>query len=454
MCFERALSSTILRYEHLAVGLELHKPGTRSWIALDEIDLRAHVEWCDFTDAPVDLHAETLRLASCELDVPVMSCADKPGWRMKVLYQKQSPSIEVLLIFSHAYIDAGSALLIHRDILHGLCEHAGSALEQKRQGHILVLPKDFASPLSPPPEALVDFPVDESLMQQLVQAEAEARTGPYPQTPTQAHWSPIIKQPIATRYRTIEVPNSGVQMLLAACRSNGVSMTSLLHALALLSLAPLTAATVANAFSSMTAIDIRRFLPSRGDAHPQFDAADALGNYVTILGHAFDQALVAEVRAARCTGKPQMHLIWSIAKSVRQEILAKLEQGTRNDMIGISQSVEDWTAQLQMDMQRPRRASWVITNLGIFDGTPPGHASPSCGDARPGMWSISRANFALSANVVSAALGIAIVTIRQGELALACSWQDDAVELSVGEGFVANLTRLLQEVIASGSHDI
>jgi hypothetical protein len=70
------------------------------------------------------------------------------------------------------------------------------------------------------------------------------------------------------------------------------------------------------------------------------------------------------------------------------------------------------------------------------------------------MWSISRANFALSANVVSAALGIAIVTIRQGELALACSWQDDAVELSVGEGFVANLTRLLQEVIASGSHDI
>lgn len=92
------------------------------------------------------------------------------------------------------------------------------------------------------------------------------------------------------------MPRHHLSRLIHACRSHQTTLTGLIHALITLSLAPLLDLRDAPALSSLTAMDLRRFLPSRPASHPWFRPEEGMSNYVTLATHTFDEHILAQIR--------------------------------------------------------------------------------------------------------------------------------------------------------------
>jgi hypothetical protein len=135
-----------------------------------------------------------------------------------------------------------------------------------------------------------------------------------------------------------------------------------------------------------------------------------------------------------------MDVVWSISARVRQEIKARLESGTRNDLIGIMKLCVDWNSQQQSETRRTRHLSWLVTNLGVIDG----ESSTSVGKEEP--WSLRRAELILSAETPSAALSVSIMTVKDREMCVTCSWQDCVVDTELGERLMSDLERWLKDI--------
>ncbi|KAJ5883741.1 alcohol acetyltransferase domain-containing protein [Penicillium subrubescens] len=462
--FERAVARVVLKHPTLHVGLVGEDTDKPCWIRLDQLDLGKHIEW----------HTEPVRQTQL-LDARFTDYQTTPGWKVTVVRSGSAGSIEVILVFNHTNLDGRSAMIFHTNLLQSLQDDRPDlAGEMLLQDHILTLPPESSAMLAPPPELIVQFPVHPNAMRQFLNREVHTPTAQYPRVPTQAHWAPIRATPFQTQSRRITVPRHHLSRLIHACRSHQTTLTGLLHALIAVSLAPLLDFRDAPALSSLTAMDLRRFLPSRPASHPWFRPEEGMSNYVTLATHTFDEHILAQIRESLAgdqlvgPGKDSpfkaspslVDLIWTTAAQVRKDLEGKLAQGTTNDMIGFSLAVQDWRAHLGEEVQRPRRTSWVITNLGEIDGLPHGKGRPSAlpGPSNPldrSTWSITDTEFVMGANAVSSAICVALAAVRGGDLVLSCSWQDAAVDVAVAEAVVANLERWLTclRVIDAGRVD-
>jgi hypothetical protein len=408
------------------------------------------------TGSNVDFQKQFQNSLYQQLDTKFTDYRTTPGWKIKILRQEDTDEVEVLFVFNHTNMDGSGAKIFHADLLQCLLEDPQTPEYELLENHILIFPENTIATLSPPPENLMQFPVDTSAMLNFLEEELETPVDKYPRRPTQAHWAPIKATPFKTQFRSISVPNSLLSELLNACRHQQTTFTGLLHALVLITLSPLIEPSMAPAFAFLTAMDLRRFLPSQHPAYSWFKPARAMSNYVTILNHIVDEDFVAQIRSKSspdASGDSNLgalaDLMWSAARRVRRDIETKLEQGTNNDMIGFSQAVGDWQAQLSEMARRPRLTSWVITNLGVIDGSPKVSSSPLGTNQKPdpdSNWSITHSQFIMSANVVSSAIGISIAAVQGEDLVITCTWQDCVIDVALGEAFVTNLERGLKFV--------
>ncbi|KAF3806823.1 hypothetical protein GCG54_00007072 [Colletotrichum gloeosporioides] len=450
--FERAVARVVLRHPHLHVGIAGGSTARPYWVRLDNVKLDKHIDW-QLVEGEADEHLREafVRAAYEQLDTKFSDHETTPGWRLVVLRQAGANTIEVLLVFDHTILDGGSAKTFHKELLQSLQDDARPTDDQDTglKDHVLILPGDSTATLSPPPEDVVRFPVTAD------PAAADETAVGHARNPADAHWAPIATAPFKSQFRTIAVPLTLLSQLVQACRQHQATLTGLLHALALVSLAPLLGPADSSAFTSMTAMDLRRFLPPHQSERPWFKPDEAMSNYVTILNHVFDEDLVAKARSRGTSSSSAglesagiTDLVWSAAGRVRRDIAAKLEQGTTNDMIGFALAVDDWRAYLIESTRRPRPASWVITNLGVVDSRP---VMPSGSNTGPeASWSITQSECVMCANVVSAAFGISMTAVKGGDLIINVTWQDCVVGAELGEAFVANLERWLTsgEVLA------
>ncbi|KAI8306135.1 hypothetical protein K4K61_004781 [Colletotrichum sp. SAR11_59] len=352
--FERAVARVVLKHPQLHVGIAGGSTARPYWVRLDNVKLDDHIDW---------------RLVEGEADDHLREAF-------------------VLLVFDHTILDGGSAKTFHKELLQSLQDDARPTDDQDAglKDHVLMLPGDSTATLSPPPEDVVRFPVTADPTAADEAAVVHARN------PADAHWAPIATAPFKSQFRTIAVPLTLLSQLVQTCRQHQVTLTGLLHALALVSLAPLLGQADSSAFTSMTAMDLRRFLPSHQAERPWFKPEEAMSNYVTILNHVFDEDLVAKVRSRGTSSSSAgfgfagiTDLVWSAAGRVRRNIAAKLDQGTTNDMIGFALAVDDWRAYLIESTRRPRPASWVITNLGWSTADPTCRPLPTRVQTRPAL---------------------------------------------------------------------
>ncbi|KAK1143238.1 Alcohol acetyltransferase [Aspergillus melleus] len=334
---------------------------------------------------------------------------------------------------------------------------------------ILKLPKRTTQ-CTPPAEHLTKFPIDRDLMIKALWSQLKSSISP-PINPTQADWAPIQETPYKTEFRSFTLPNNHLTELIRACRTNNTTITGLLHALSLASLSSLLDDSRASAFESLTALDIRRFLPATHPRYPGLEPSRAMANYVTILNHCFDVSSVSQVRSKTSfvdddDDLPSPDLlasIWSVASNTRQQIKSKLDQGLRNDMIGFMKPIADWRAEMSRAVLKPRRASWVVTNLGVLDShgsnvdlekAPGGSSGSSSGDQNDGKWCIREAQFVLGANVPAAALSISPIAVKGGSFCVTVSWQKCVLEEGIGERFTGDLERWMRFIGNAGESSL
>ncbi|KAI1114091.1 alcohol acetyltransferase-domain-containing protein [Nemania sp. NC0429] len=454
--FERAIAQVILKHPVMHIGLVGENTNKPCWVRLDRMDLQKHIQWLVVDGGATDFHEVFLSTCYRQLDNKFADYLRTPGWRVKVLRKRGRDFMEVLLVLNHTNMDGGSAKIFHRDLLQNLHDDPQMPRNDLLRDHILTLPENSTATLSPPAEDLVQFPMETREVLKSLQEEVHTPAVGYLKTPTQAHWGPIKAASFKPQFRTITITHDVLAALLKACRHHNTTLTGLLHAFILVSLAPILEPSGAAGFRCLTAMDLRRFLPSNPLSHPWSNPEDAMGNHVTIVDHVLSDGLVAQIRskasldgANYCVSRSGdlMALLWSVARGIRREIEQGLETGLKNDMIG------DWRAQSSEEARKPRRTSWVITNLGSIGGSPiqaPVSSRPVCSSSSSldsvaqerdsqHTWSFTRAQFIMCANVVSSAFGIATASVKDGDFIITCTWQDCVIDVHTGDAFVDNL---------------
>ncbi|KAK8029649.1 alcohol acetyltransferase-domain-containing protein [Apiospora rasikravindrae] len=486
--FYDAAVRVVLSQPHLQTGIVGETSKKPKFVRLDSFDLRNHIEWISL-DSSKDSEAQYLKTMQSNLDAKFSDISTRPGWKIIVLHKAGADCIDVIYVWDHSHHDGMSGKIFHQQLLQNLNSKAKSDERipavrntDKDPDHWIVDLPDYSDKLPPPPEDLCAFRSSLPWLAKTVFNEVKPPKL-FPPGDMYAKWAPIKTSPYKTRFRTFTIGHEIVTRVVEACRHHKTTVTGLLHGLALLSLS--TQLKEAKGFASRTPYDLRRILPSGPRKYPWLEPKEAMCNYVSVVDHGFDAGLVAKIRAklpdiaeaeretASTASRPLpadlMDLVWSVSARIRREIKATLDAGGRNDIIGLMKLAGDFRDVQQSEARKPRHLSWLVTNLIVMDGKSSeaeikasvdtdganigaqGHIREEKGERGDGGgWSVRRAELVLSAEVCSAALSVSLVTVKNEQMAVTCSWQDCAVEAGIGEGLLNDLERWMKEIGSAG----
>lgn len=428
---EVAIARTVLHHPVMHSGIVDINSRTPAFVKLDRVDLSKRIEWKELS-SPSAYDKAFMEGYKLQLDTKFPILDSQPLWRVLVLSDSASGHLDVMFAWNHPMTDGMGATLFHENLLYYLNtpNHQGASL-------------DCIGPLLETPKSIVNFPrsQDEICHYPITLRFAastlwkELMPGKILRRPTAAaSWAPIRCRPSRTVFRGISIHNVQLQSVLAACRINKTTLTGLLHSLVLLSLSLRLPRDRATAFLSQTTINMRPFMPSPAK-RSEPDPSSTMANYFSIMYHSFCKDIVSKIRlhdgAASFDKNAQHdrdHLIWSVAAAVRRDIRQTQLRGTKNKLVGLMQFVPDWRMALRCKARGTRIVSWLVTNLGVLDG-----------QSTPGPWCFDQAKFAISSEVVGAAIHVCPVTVKNKDLFINITWQEGVVDDQLGDQLVKDL---------------
>ncbi|KJZ76520.1 hypothetical protein HIM_04249 [Hirsutella minnesotensis 3608] len=426
---QAALARTVLQHAVLRVGIINETSRAPSFVRQDSVNLGRHLEWLD--DSTEAGHDAIFNNAfQAQLDSKFSHPESRPPWRVVVLPVQVSKFLEVIFAWNHALADGVGGAIFHETLLHHLnATPDGSVLLELENGLLDIRGSRWCFP--PSQNSLRKHPI--GLKYAISTLWRLSRPTPHD---TFATWAPIRERPCKTQLRSIAVDDQVLQKVLAACRENMTTLTGLLHGIALVSLAARAPSGKASGLSGQTALNMRRLYSATPCRDYQPVQAKTMANAFSVMSHTFDAATVDEIRSCPTTHKQTtQRFVWSAAASVRDEIRQALGLGVKNKMVGLMSMVPDWRPFIKYKAKIARVDSWLVTNLGVL------------GDcAEKGSWSISRGFFAVSAEVIGAALHICPVSIQGQELCVAFTWQDEVVDTRVAEQLVSDVGEWLMYI--------
>ncbi|KAK4218447.1 hypothetical protein QBC37DRAFT_412530 [Rhypophila decipiens] len=316
------------------------------------------------------------------------------------------------------------------------------------KGDILTLPESPPPLLPTPIETLRQLPVDFRFLARRVWEEYGPRF--LTRDVTWAAWCPIVSSPYKTQYRDFYVDKASLSAILALCREHKTTITALMNGLALVSFSSRLDSKTAPGFQSSTMIDHRRNLPPASSPPPDVPWGEnerAVGNYVTQLMHRYEPGLVAGIRSKLLLPGTKggdlsadlVHELWAEAARNRQQIVDKLQNCQHNDLIGLFKwvNVRDWQETMREMAKKTRQFSWIVTNIGVMMG----------GSDDDQKWSMTRAQFGLSAEIPAAAIEFSPVSVAGQGMSVGASWPDCALDSAFGEGVMGDLERWLGQLV-------
>ncbi|KAM7204580.1 hypothetical protein V8F33_001544 [Rhypophila sp. PSN 637] len=457
-----AVVDVITRHPMLQVGVKDAKSKTPSWIQLPSLDLTNHIQWRHLEEhADDDDFEQVVQNAFCaQLDEHFPDASllrEQPGWKITIF--RRGNTMEVLLCWNHHHFDAVGAKVIHQDFLSMLNAAGGNeALSSDfsflNGDDILTLPESPPPLLPTPIETLRQLPVDFRFLAKAVWEEYGPRF--LTRDITWAAWCPIVSSPYKTQYRAFYVDKASLSAILALCRQHTTTITGLMNALALVSFSSRLDSKAAPAFQSSTMIDHRRNLPP-ADV-PWGKNERAVGNYVTQLMHRYEPGLVAGIRSKLLLGTTEgggdlsadlVDELWAESARNRTQIVDKLQNCQHNDLIGLFKwvNVSDWRSTMRDMAKKTRQFSWIVTNIGVMMS---GGGSGSGDEDDQKCWSMTRAQFGLSAEIPAAAIEFSPVSVAGQGMSVGASWPDCALDSAFGEGVMADMERWLGQLVKGG----
>ncbi|KAG5980366.1 hypothetical protein E4U55_004106 [Claviceps digitariae] len=414
--------------------------------------------------------------------------ATRPAWRIEVVEPAGGVhGQDVVFAYHHALLDGTSGRMFHEQLLRELnrqIAHPPPPPHHRDQDDAVVT----LTPTCPPtPQSLVYDSAPPStlfLLKTLWSEFAPALLRPFAKT-TPWHASNIdLSLPYVTRTaRPLVVGPGLLARLLAACRRHGTSLTGLLHALTLASLAARLSASEAPSFRAATPISLRPFLPPQSQTPPptQTQASpslplplrDTLSVLVTTHIYHFSASQTALLRSHLPTTTTSSSVpetltptIWSLAHDQKAHLAARTRTLPKDDPTALLKYVSDWFGFFRKRDGRPRPESWELSNIGVFDvSAPPASAPPSpspssseqqdtalptpsssdhdtAASAPP--LSVSRVYFTNGAMPVGPPFGLGMASVPGGSLTIGLSWHEGAVSAELMAGLVDDLERYMR----------
>lgn len=433
---EAAVADTIRKHPLLQVGVIGEKTKRPSWIQLDEINLKNHIVWT--TADPNDEYGAKLNeITIRELDAKLGNFATRPLWRLLVLELEGQNLLEVMFIWNHMCTDGNGGKIFHESLLESLNTPNLPPLEN----HAFKT-TTTAENMLPPQNVIAKFKITPKFAatnawQELKPPMLESKTA-------YVSWAGIRRTPRKTQIRSFNIDNESTQKILSACRSHKTTLTSLIHAAAFISLAHQVPEEKLASIICETPLNLRRFIKPNPKAHSGLQPEQLIANYVTMMDHVFKKSLVQKVRQqSRSVGDEERFSaleeeMWSAAAFIRGEIKDKLDLGLKNDLVGLMGLVGDWDKYHKDELKKPRKHSWLVSNVGVINGHNDGDEAS--------LWTIKRSKFSLSACVRGCIFNIGVISVKGKDLFIDLSWQDGIVDAAIADRLVADLEKWLRHV--------
>ncbi|KAI2777736.1 hypothetical protein F4815DRAFT_447935 [Daldinia loculata] len=488
---ESAVARILLEHPLLRVGLRGEHNRKPAFVELDAVDFSRHIEWRHL-DIGKDYDTELEALIKSRLNIKVEQPETAPAWRILMLSIEGGRFIDVMWEWGHSHTDGISAKTFHEDMLRHLNGHNNNSVPEgfNPDTRILTIPLARRRDLLPSLHSLCDFPVGlgftlATLWNEFKPAVLQAKS----EAGLRATWAPIWPGRYASEYRHFGISPIALKNIIAACRVRGTTLTGLAQALAHTSLACRLSDEQARAFRGSTIVNWRPLMKRALNEKAKADLRDVdlvrtMGNFMTTVDHVFDEEWVTKIRAASVVNDSSQRglnhsegkrgeteenfkdqevverrmlalesLIWPVAKTVRVDLVKRLDEGTKNDQMGLMKFIPDFRALLKERLEKPRSHSVAVSNIGVINGKAPSslngveNSVEGASDAFTGAnakWSIDRSIFSISSEVHGAAFGVCLVAAKDGELYVSCDWQESAVSTELGEGLTADLESWLK----------
>ncbi|KAK4183322.1 alcohol O-acetyltransferase 1 [Podospora australis] len=426
--FEEAIASVILKTPSLSVGIVGQDTPNPYFCAVPTVDLRCQLR---YTELPVgDDHGQNsalLGLIEEQHDQFWPSIESRPPWKAIIVSQGADGDLlyfNVIFAAHHSIADGRSTAAFHAMLLDELLQP--SARPALSSGHVLTVSGNRK--LKPPLEGLVSFPkswafLSKTLFRELGPVWLQKRL-PIPWTGNN-----ITREPYKTHLRLVTIPATSAPRVLAACRKHRVTLTPLIHALVLVSLAKHIPH--ARAFRSSTPIDLRPFIQWQVE-EPQIP----FGVFITTQAHLFEHETISALQDDRIDDT-----MWSIASTLRNDMKQHLQSVPRDDIMGMLSWVSDWKKFWLQKIGARREDTWEVSNIGSLAVTPLEDT-----DAGAGGWRIERSILSQGATVAGAAIGVNVAGVTGGSICISLSWQHGIVESGVVEGLAAYLQQSFDQL--------
>ena len=414
--FERAVALAVLDHPLLQVGLVGESTKDPVWVSLERLDLRHHIQWQAVGDSS-RMDAALEDAMKKQHDMPFPDLETQPGWKMVVLRAPDLDYLEAFFGINHANADGESAKIFQQTLLEKLNllsssnEDALNGLQRLRD-HILTLPPMSTSSFTPAHESLVDLSFSLAwaasvALKQMLPSWLQS----YP--PRTLDWAPQRAVPVRTALRLVEVDAAALRRVLDACRRHDTTLTGLLQAMAVTSLAMRTGTHVAAATIPGAVPNDRKKTSSKSPAPivlgtpvsmhryicPSVSAASSpnperiMINCVTYCFHHYHGRRLADLCELAGNVVVQDHdddnaktiawrwledALWEQAARVRRQLAAKLAKGTHNDLTSLLRFIPDFRGRMAENMavaNLPRDVTVEVSNLGVLDGNSSSNSS-------------------------------------------------------------------------------
>lgn len=415
-----AVAKTVLDNPLLQVGIDSAAKPT--WVRLERILVTEHIIRSQSTtiDDAIALDEST------SIDDKYDNRESKPGWRVTVSCAPDLTYVDLGFIWSHDITDGMGGKIVQETVLHHL--NAGGHGQGVSDDGILLLPD---ASLPPAPETVCKYPVTPMFM--IGQFWKEYCPGFIrPCRQMMATWAPISHSSRKTTSRSIFIDNGTLQSILSQSRTNKTTLTGVLHAMTLLSLASRIPAETALGFIAETALDLRKLFKPLPKSN--FDASNTICNMVSSIEHRCNPKYVSDLRRKLPMDAEISTLLWPIARQFRSEIAASLDKGNANKVNGLMKYVSDWKEQMGNHAARERVFSWSVSNLGVLR------------NEEAASWRVMKAEFRLSMETAGAAIHVDAVSVEDGGSSIMVNWQDGVVGDEIGNGLAGDIEKWLRSM--------
>lgn len=451
---ENALARLITKLPNLRIGIADHETDSPSFVALDSVSIQDVLEWREVPPlAQEEYDLELLRIIETQHDASWPDVHRLPPWKVIVVQPKASPNaadrreeivLDVVFAVHHSIGDGTGCVVFHQHLLQELNEAPDpSALPDDK-----VLRFDDIPAVLPAQEQLIKFDISVGhLLWTMWQELTPDWMHPWRPGPPWAG-KPVTREPYHLRMRLITIPGDLVPKLLSACRSHGATLTTLLHALVAASLSQRLPADVAQKFVGNTPIGLRPF--AKRSPISTVDPTNSMGSFATPHSFTVSEEVVTELRTHQPSGSTGGEvdadgLVWKLATAVRESMKARLAQIPRNDIMGMLAWVSDWKQYWLGQLDKPRRVTWEISNVGSMPRLPDNDSRD-----KP-QWRIEQSIASQSVGVTSGSFVVNVSGLAGSGINLALTWQEGILEEDLVDGVKADLDKWFRHFRETGT---